>query len=165
MNCIKCPLILTGLTVHVNDYLTLCSGDGGPPSALQCRGDVGPLPVLSLSLEGDDFVLDPLERAAFFIPSSSLMRRILVGNSETLISTRQRHSGHRNSFLVLMISSRHHLQKVCWQGNTLLDESSLSRHTEHSNSSFSAFSSIVCVILVWSTKHIVKLSHTQWELV
>lgn len=38
---------------------------------------------------------------------------------------------------------RHLMQKVCWQGRTRDEVSSLSRHTEHSRRSFSNTSSIV----------------------
>jgi hypothetical protein len=42
-----------------------------------------------------------------------------------------------------MISSKHFLQNVCWQGRTLLEMSNRSRHTEHSSRSFNIHSSMV----------------------
>lgn len=81
--------------------------------------------------------------AALRIPSRIRINNTFGGRSSTLASTRTRHSGQRSSRWVLTISSRHFLQKVCWHGNTLLDVSSRSKHTEHSNKSFSIHSSIM----------------------
>ena len=92
-------------------------------------GEVGLLPSASTTL-------------AVFIPSNNRMSKMLDGRSSTGMVTNARHSGHLNSRLVLRISSKHLLQKVCWHGRTLLFESSLSRQTEHSNSSFKVLSSM-----------------------
>lgn len=81
--------------------------------------------------------------AALRIPSRIRMRRTLGGKSSIFTSTRMRHSGHRSSLWVLTISSKHFLQNVCWHGSTLLEVSSRSRHTEHSNKSFNVHSSIL----------------------
>lgn len=79
----------------------------------------------------------------FLIPSSMRIRSTFGGSSSIFVSTRTRHSGQRNSLLVLNMSSKHFLQKVCWHGRTLLDVSSLSRQTEHSSRSLSIRSSIL----------------------
>lgn len=55
------------------------------------------------------------------------------GRFEIGTRTRVRHSGHLSSPLFLHeMSSRHWVQKVCWQGNTLWRSFSSSRQTEHS---------------------------------
>lgn len=80
---------------------------------------------------------------AFFIPSKIRIRSTFGGRSSILASTRILHSGQRSSLWVLTISSKHFLQNVCWHGNTLLEVSSLSKHTEHSRRSFNVHSSMI----------------------
>lgn len=76
------------------------------------------------------------------MPSSSLTSRMLLGSSSTPEPTRVLHSGHLSSFREPTIPSKHRLQNVCWQGKTLAEASSRSRHTGHSRRSSKADSSI-----------------------
>lgn len=104
-----------------------------------------------------------LVRSEFLVfnPSKSLMSKMFDGNSSTGISTRVLHSGQRSSRLVPYISSKQRLQKVCWQGRTLLVWSNRSRHTEHSSSSFNDCSSIL------SQRTLLEMYPTisQWDII
>lgn len=133
------PIIKSWVTVTRN-YLSILQITYCENSISTC------LERLPLDDEPASFLLperDPSTVCLVLMPSNNRTSKMLGGKSSTLTSTNVRHSGHLNSRFVLIISSRHLLQKVCWQGNTLLLWSSLSKHTEHSNNSFKDCSSIL----------------------
>jgi len=82
-------------------------------------------------------------RADCFMPSRSLLTKILGGRARMSTSTLLLHSGHSSSPFFFITSFRHWVQKVCWHGRTLLYSLSCSRHTEHSRRSPSPPSSIL----------------------
>lgn len=101
------------------------------PWALAAFGQLVPLPPAGPGFQG-----------LCLMPSRSLTSRMLLGSCSTPEPTRVLHSGHRSSFREPTMPSKQRLQNVCWQGKTLAEASSRSRHTGHSRRSSRADSSI-----------------------
>lgn len=127
------------MSITFGEHLAARTWHPAPAVALVGATETLPPPLLPWP---DNVILAAI-RPACFMPSNSRIRSIFGGRFSMGISTRLRHSGHLSSCFVLTISSRHRRQNVCWHGNTLLDNSNLSRQTEHSNSSFNTRSSIL----------------------
>ena len=93
-------------------------------------------------------------RINWWLPSRRRINSIFGGNSSTDWSHCTRHSGHRSSRREWIISRRHRLQKVCWQGSTRALASNCSKQTGHSsalsNRSFNTSIKPKITSLLWS---------------